>query len=175
VVSNAFNSSTLELVSSRILMSSKQKYLQIPRNINSITLTFLYIQLSPHLKPQMLGGSRPCIWVLEPSLALSCLHSTFRFYELDHFKYLICLSWGFYCFDESPGPKATWGEKGLFCSHYQVTPHHRGKPRQETQAGQKPGGAGADAQALEESCLQACPSCFVQPAFLLNPRPSAQG
>jgi hypothetical protein len=57
--------------------------------------------------------------------------------------------------NSTPWPKASCGEKGLFCLHFQVTVYHWGKSGQELKQG-KNLEAGTDTEATGERCLLAC-------------------
>jgi len=58
--------------------------------------------------------------------------------------------------------------------HFCITAHHQRKPGQELKQGRILE-AGAGAEGLEEGSLLACFPWLVQPAFLQNPGPPAQG
>jgi hypothetical protein len=87
------------------------------------------------------------------------------------------VSWGSWCCHKMscpcpPPKKTTCRRKGLFSLHFHITAHHLRAVRAETQQDRNLE-AGADAEAMKESCLLAWSLCLAQP--VTAPGPAAQG
>jgi hypothetical protein len=78
----------------------------------------------------------------------------------------VCFTQGFYCYDETPQPKITWGGKGLFQFMLVVSPLLK-----EVRAGAQGRNlkTGAEAEAMEGCCLLACSAWLARPALLHHP------
>jgi hypothetical protein len=83
---------------------------------------------------------------------------------------------GSYCCDEAPGPKATWGGKGLFHSQVHVTVHSSLESTEDRNSGSAGEFLGARADRghggvlLTGSLLMVCSVCF-----LIDPRTTSPG
>lgn len=80
-----------------------------------------------------------------------------------------CISLCYYCYAETPWPKAIWEEDVLFGLIFHIhSPdwHHWRKSKGELNQGRNLK-AGADAELMEEHCLLACSPWLAQPVFLI--------
>jgi hypothetical protein len=84
-----------------------------------------------------------------------------------------CLSWGYYCCDETLGPKKQVREERTFGSHFHIAVHHQRKSGQEFKQGRNLE-AGADAEAMKGCCFLTCSIWLAQSAFSQNQGPPAQ-
>ena len=77
---------------------------------------------------------------------------------------LLLVSLSFYCFDETPLPKAAWGGNSIFGLYIQI---HGEDSRQDLKLGSNLE-TGANIQAMEECFLLPCSLCLAQCALLLS-------
>lgn len=79
----------------------------------------------------------------------------------------ICLSWDFYCCNQTLWPKQNGEERVYFSLHFNITAHHQRKSWQELKQGRNLE-VGADARAMEECCLLAHSIAYIAWFFILQ-------
>jgi len=97
---------------------------------------------------------------------MSCMPDMWSLTDNHDWHLWNCLSYGYYCCDETSRPKATWRGKGLFHSQFHTTHSSLPKAARARIQASRNLEAGADAEAWRRVLLMDLLSWFAQPAFL---------